>query len=302
MQYGQAVKPIAQKLDEGLLVRTLKLVSIDDVTNELQPYGLSPMTGRPLVGKNVHIVMGFEGGTGISIANATFDYGKKGTLLRRKLRIDKCPWPGGQEDIRVRCTTIYGQTIGANGTTASPAVIVKKWFRNTEFKETFSSNIAPSNSFLNDHGFGPSSASLSVELIPRGIGPGLPLVQDDENGLTDTFITAIYSNPSFSHGLTYLAGSDTHTLFLPCPHWVKHRLNFAEGFVGVKYNDGDPLGVVMGITTTVEAIGWDTGFHDIEGWHAETILDPYQIPKPNSYEYPNYPISDPFNPVGDGVG
>lgn len=303
MKYGDPVKPISQNLDSGLLVRVLKMENVDDVTNTLQPYGLSPMSGRPLVGKNVGTIMGFEGGSGISVTNATEKYGKKGTLLRRSLRIDKCPWPNGQTNLRLRITVSYGHTIGLHGFSAPNKVYIRKWYRNTLFDETFSSDIAPSDDFLESNGFSPGSASVSIHLQAQGVGPGHPLVQDDENGLSETFVTCTMDNPVFSEGVTYIAMPPPYirTGFLPCPQWVKHRMNFGDGFVGVLYAGG-AFGLVMGVVVGVEAIGWDTGFHDLEGWHADTTLDPYAIPKPNSYEYPNYPISDPFNPTGEGVG
>ncbi len=306
MTYGDTVKSYSQPLEAGLLVRVLKMVNIGDITNELEPNGLSPMSGRPLVGKDVGDIMAFEGGSGISITNATEKYGKKGTLLRRALRIDKKPWPNGQRDMRLRITITHGHTIGAHGFSAVPKVYIREWFRNVPFEETFSSAVAPSDEFLESHGFGVSTASITVKLEPRDFNPvaGNPLVWDSENGLAETYTTCFWSNPVFSHGITYTnpAVGTTISYPLPNPQWIKHRINFAEGFIGVKYNGSDPLGVVMGVVATIEAIGWDTGWHDLEGWHAGTVLDDYQIPKPNSYEYPNYPISDPFNPVGEGVG
>jgi hypothetical protein len=305
MTYDDPIKPESQDLDTGMLVRILRATNVSNITNKLQPYGASPMTGRPLVGKNVGTVMGFEGGTGISVTNSTEKYGKKSTLLRRALRIDKKPWPNGQRDIRVRVTVKHGQTIGNNGTTAIDKVYIKEWNRNVPFDYTFESNEAPTNAFLTSNGFGPCKATVTIKLEPRGVGPGLPLVWNDENPMSETYTTCFWSNPSFTHGgsISMLGGPPyTRSFPIPNPQWIKHRLNFSDGYVGVKYNPGNPLGVVMGVTVTVEAVGWDTGWHDLEGWHSETGGDDYQIPEPNSYEYPNYPISDPFNPTGPGVG
>jgi hypothetical protein len=305
MTYDQPIKPMEQQLDAGLLVRVLRTVPDGgDTTNKLQPYGSSPMTGRPLIGKDVATVMGFEGGFGISVAHASEKYGKKGTLLRRKLQIDKKPWPNGQDDMRLRITISYGHGIGAHNLAAPDKVYIRKWKRNEPFQETFESGTAPSDDFLGAHGFGASSGSVRVKLEPRGVGPGNPLVWDDENPLSETYTTCFWDDPNFSAGVTYIAMVPPYirSFPLPNPQWIKHRLNFSDGFIAVKYTDGDPLGLVMGIIASVEAIGWDTGWHDLEGWHAATVDDPYQIPKPNSYEYPNYPISDPFNPVGEGVG
>ena len=315
MIYGEPVKPETQPINTGMLVRVLKAVpDITNTTNTLQPYGLSPMTGRPLVGKNVNVVMGFEGGSGISITNATEKYGKKGTLLRRGIRIDKKPWPNGETDIRLRITIKHGQTIGNNGTSAPDKTIIEPWSRNTAFDKTYTSNEAPTNDFLTSNGFGASTASIRVRLEPRGVGPGQPLVWQDENPLSETFTRCFWSDPVFSHGVTYVTpedddGNPIELQFpLPNPQWIMHRINFSNGYVGVKYNDGNPLGVVMGITATIECVGWDTGYWDIDGWHAGTIDDPYLVMPgpttvpPNSYEYPNYPISNPFNPTGPGVG
>lgn len=306
MKYDDTVKPYSQPLDKGLLIRTLKMINIGDVTNKLAPYGLSPMAGLPMRESTVSRHMGFEGGTGISVTNSSQKYGKPGTLFRRALRIDKKPWPNGQRDMRLRITVTHGHTIGAHGFGAPDKVYIRQWMRNEPFEETFASDTAPTDEFLESHGFGASTASIHVKLEPRGVGPGNPLVWEDENGLSETYTTCFWSDPGFSHGYTYIAmlGGPPYVLTFPIdnPTFIKHHLNFSNGFVAVKYNDGDPLGVVQGVGATVEAIGWDTGWHDLEGFHKETIEDPYAIPKPNSYEYPNYPISDPFNPTGTGVG
>lgn len=304
MKYGDAVKPLKQPLDKNLLIRTLKMVNVGDVTNDLEPYGLSPMHGLPVSQDQVSRHMGFEGGSGISVANASEYYGKPGTLLRRKLRIVKCPWPNGQLDLRLRITITFGHTVGANGSNAEPKVYVRKWFRdsNMPFEETFESNTAPATDFMRGLGYSDATASVKVTLTPHGVGPGEPLVWNDENGLSESYVHCLLSDPQFSQGVTYIAMYPPYerNLFLPCPQWVRHRMAFSEGFVGVYY--ATFLGLVEGVGATVEAIGWDTGFHDLEGWHAGTPEDPYQEPNPNSYEYPNYPISDPFNPVGEGVG
>lgn len=308
LQYGDKVTGMSKDLTPGYLVRILKMVNIGNVTNELQPYGLSPMSNRPLVGRGVGTVMGFEGGTGISVTNATEKYGKKGTLLKRALRIDKRPWINGQTDMRLRITVTHGHTIGLHGFGAPDKVYIRQWRRNEPFEETFASGTAPTDEFLESHGFGESSASIHVKLEPRDANPeaGHPLVWDSENGLSETYTGCFWSDPSFSHGYTYIAmlGGPPYILYFPIdnPTWTKHHLNFSNGFVAVKYNGTDPLGVVQGVGATIEAIGWDTGFHDLEGWHEGPPDDEYQIPKPNSYEYPNYPISDPFNPTGEGVG
>ncbi len=303
--YGLPLKPESQQLPAGMLVRILKAVpDVTQTTNTIQPYGLSPFSGHPLVGKTVDNVMGFEGGTGISITNSTEKYGKKGTMLKRGIRIDKRPWPTGQTDIRLRITVTFGHTIGAHGFGAPDKVYIRQWRRNLPFSETFASDVAPTDEFLQLHGFDEGSGTIHITLEPRGVGPGHPLVWDDENPLTETYTTCFWTDPTFSHGYTYIAMLGPPILSFPIdnPTWTKHHLNFSNGFVAVKYNGTDPLGIVQGVGATVEAVGWDTGFHDLEGWHAGTTDDQYQIPKPNSYEYPNYPISDPFNPTGEGVG
>ncbi len=156
-------------------------------------------------------------------------------------------------------------------------------------------------------GYNDASAAITVYLAAHDIrgfpDPAHdPFVWDSENGLAESYMHCRLYNPTFTQGVTYidmLPPYETNN-FIDCPHWSTHHLNFSNGINSVYYNN--PLGVVQGVGATIEAVGWDTGWHDIEGWHADTTLDPYQIPKPNSYEYPNYPISDPFNPTGEGVG
>lgn len=304
--YGQPIKPESQPMTPGMLTKVLKAIpDVTNTTNTLQPYGLSPMTGRPMVGKNVGTVMGFEGGTGISVTNATEKYGKKGTLLRRALRIDKRPWPTGQTDIRLRITVTFGHTIGFSGESAEPAVYIRNWNRNQPFQERFSSNVAGTNPDMLFYGYGAGSGSLRITLEPRGVGPGQPLVWEDENPMSETFTRCVWDEPDYSQGVTYMAmlGPPYFRMFmLPNIHWNTHHLSFSDGMLAVYYGPGQPLGVIQGVAATIECVGWDTGWHDLEGWHADTTLDPYQIPKPNTYEYPNYPISDPFNPTGPGVG
>jgi len=310
MKYEDTVTWTAKPLDEGLLIRTLKMLNIVNITNKLQPYGLSPMAGLPMSKSTVSRHMGFEGGSGICVANATEKYGKPGTLFRRKLRINKCPWPSGQQDLRLRITIDFGHTIGFSGGGAPPKIYLREWFRDSmmPFSEEFASNIAPASQFMKDLGYSDASATIRVTLNPREARPGSPnasdpFVWDSENGLSESYVHCKLSDATFSQGVTYIAMLGPpfeRNLYLPCPQWVKHRLNFSEGIVSVFYLN--PLGVVQGVGATVEAIGWDTGWHDLEGWHEGTVEDPYQIPKPNSYEYPNYPISDPFNPSGPGVG
>ncbi len=303
MFYGDVVKPRSTDyLEHGMVTQLLKMVNVGDVTNYLAPMGINPKHGFPMVGRVVDNIMGVEGGTGISIGNATQYYGQKGYMLRRKLRIDKCPWPTGQTDMRLRITISMSHTVGNHGFSAPDKVYIRHWMRNDPFEETFTSGTAPSDDFLSGLGYGPGNGSVRIRLEPRGVGPGHPLVWDDENGLSDTFITCFLDNPNFSNGYTGLAMNPPYirTLFLPCDIFKKHRLNFSDGFVAVLFLS--PLGLVEGIVATVEAVGWDTGWHDLEGWHSGVDGDNYQIPTPNSYEYPNYPIDDPFNPTGEGVG
>ena len=306
MTYGQPIKPESQQLTTGMLTRVLKAVpDITQTTNTLEPYGLSPMTSRPMVGKNVGTVMGFEGGSGISVTNATEAYGKKGTMLRRALRIDKRPWPIGQTNIRLRVTVTFGHSIGFSGAVAEPQVYIVNWNRNEPFQRTFASNVAGTTEDMLFYGYGAASGSIRVTLEPRGVGPGQPLVWNDENAMTETFTRCIWDEPSYSQGVTFIAQLGPpyfQMMMLDNPTWTKHRLNFSQGILAVYYAQGQPIGVIQGVGATIECVGWDTGFHDAEGWHAGTTLDPYQIPEPNTYEYPNYPISDPFNPTGPGVG
>jgi hypothetical protein len=310
LTYGDEVTWDGELLTAGLLTKVLKLTNMDSYSNNLQPYGLSPMSGRPMIGKNVGNIMGFEGGTGICIDSATQKYGKKGTILRRGLRLDKRPWVGGQDSIRLRITISFAHTIGSNGAGAEPKVYIRNWQRDAKmpFDETFSSNEAPATEFMQGLGYSAGSATCRVYLAAHDAqgfpDPSIdPFVWDSRDGLVESYVHYKLSDTTFSQGVTYyamLGPPYERNLFLPCEIWEKHRLNFSDGIVSVYYNN--PLGVVQGVGATVEAVGWDTGWHDIEGWHADTTLDPYQIPKPNSYEYPNYPISDPFNPVGEGVG
>jgi len=310
MTYGDMVTWDETPLDKDLLIKVLALTDMDDSSNNLQPYGLSPMTSRPLVGQNVGTVMGFEGGTGICVGSATQYYGKKHTLLRRKLRLDKCPWEGGQDNIRLRITISFGHTVGNNGAGAEPKVYIRDWFRDIKqpFDESFSSNVAPATQFMKDLGYSDASATCRVYLAAHDaqgfpIPAENPFVWDSKNGLAESYVHYKLYDTTFSQGVTYyamLGPPFERNLFIDCPTWTRHRLNFSDGIVSVFY--AHPLGVVQGVGATVEAIGWDTGWHDIEGWHADTTLDPYTIPKPNSYQYPNYPISDPFNPTGEGVG
>ena len=307
MKYEDTVTWTAKPLDEGLLIRTLKMLNVGNITNRLQPYGLSPMAGLPMSKSTIARHMGFEGGTGICVANATEKYGKPGTLFRRKLRIDKCPWVGGQQDIRLRITISFGHTIGNNGAGAEPKVYLRRWFRDSmmPFSESFSSNVAPATDFMRGLGYQDASGTIRVTLTPRDFNPiaGNPEVWNSENGLVESYVECLWTDPTFTQGVTYIAMLGPpyfHYFVIDCPHWSTHHLNFSEGFVSVFY--AHPLGVVQGVGATIEATGWDTGWHDIEGWHEGTTEDPYSIPKPNSYEYPNYPIENPFNPTGDGVG
>jgi len=309
MKYEDTVTWDAKPLDQGLLVRTLKMVDIDGITNKLRPYGVSPMRGLPMSKSTVSRHMGFEGGTGICVADATLKYGKPGTLFRRKLRIDKCPWVGGQDDIRLRITLSFGHTVGTNGAGAEPKTFIRRWRRDDKmpFEETFTSNQAPATEFMKGLGYKDADATITVYLAAHDASgwpspDADPFVWDTENGLSESYVHYRIYDPIFSQGVTYIAMLGPpyeRNLFLPCPIWVKHRLNFSDGILAVYY--AHPLGVIQGVGVTVEAVGWDTGWHDIEGWHEGTEDDEYSIPKPNSYEYPNYPISDPFNPSGEGV-
>lgn len=317
MHYDQPVTWDAQSLDKGLLTRVLKLNQIDAFTNKLEPYGVSPFSGRPMIGKKVNTIMGFEGITGINTANATQTYGKKGTLLRRKVRIDKCPWVNGEDDIRLRITIGFGHTIGTDGASAPPAVFIRRWLRNSKapFEETFQSNVAPATDLMRSEGFSDASAGITVYLAAHDALEGFfdpehePFVWDSENGLIQSYVHCRYFNPTFTQSVTYIAMYPPYERnnYIDCPTWSKHRLNFSDGIVSVKYNDGFALGIVQGVGATVEAIGWDTGFWDIDGYHEGTTLDPYismegTIISPNSYEYPNYPVDSPYNPTGEGVG
>jgi hypothetical protein len=311
MNYGDVVKPTSTDyLEHGLLTRILKMRNIGDTTNSLEPYGVSPMHGKLMIGKNVGTIMGFEGGTGISVGNATQYYGQRGYMPRRKLRIDKCPWPNGQEDIRLRITVTFGHTVGLNGAAAPNVVYIRRWRRNEDFyNQVFASGTAPATPFMESLGFSAGSGTIRVALEPRGVGPGQPFVWADENGLSESFIRCFWDNPTFSQGYSFINATDVFgnpitvlSAVLPCPIFVKHRLNFSNGFTATLYLPGQPLGIIEGVGCTIEAVGWDTGWHDLEGWHKGEEGDYYATPQPNSYEYPNYPISDPFNPTGDGVG
>lgn len=311
MFYGDKVKPTSTDyLERGMVTQLLKMVNVGDVTNYLAPMGLTPKHGVPMIGKNVANIMGVEGGTGISVGNATQYYGQKGYMFRRKLRIDKCPWPNGQEDLRLRITVTYGHTVGLNGAGAPDVVYIRRWRRNEPFyNQEFASGTAPATPFMEFLGFGSGSGTIRIGLWPRGVGPGNPYVWDDENGLSESYIECFWDNPTFSQGYSFINATDvlgnpiTVLYFaMPCEIYVKHRLSFSNGFTSTLYHPGQPLGIVQGVGCTIEAVGWDTGWHDLEGWHSGEEGDYYQVPTPNSYEYPNYPISDPFNPTGEGVG
>ncbi len=311
MFYGDKVKPTSTDyLEHGMVTQILKMVNVGDTTNYLAPNGLSPKHGFPMTGKDVSGVMGFEGGTGISVGNATQYYGQKGYMLRRKLRIDKCPWPNGQQDLILRITVTYGHVVAVSGAAAPDITYIRRWMRNEPFyNQEFSSGVAAPTPFMESLGYGSGSGTIRVAIEPRGVGPGQPLVWDDENGLSESFMTCYWDNPTFSQGYSFINATDVlgnpitvRVAFLPCPIFTKHRLNFSDGFTSTLYNPGQPIGIIQGIGCTIEAVGWDTGWHDLEGWHSGIEGDYYQVPMPNSYEYPNYPISDPFNPTGEGVG
>jgi hypothetical protein len=304
MKIGDTITPASQTVDAGVLARLFKALPNAPVS-KLEPYGSNPLVGKMFTNARAANAMGIEGGFGVSTANAESYFGKKGTMLRKRIRIDKCPWPDGQDDIRVRCTFSYGQSVGGvAASSAAPDVIVSfRWLRNTTLNFSMTSGTTPANVFQEFFGFGPGSAGASFKLEAHGVGVGQPLVQDDGNPYTNTFITLDVTDPTFTNGATYWYTAEFRHHMLPCPQWSIHHINFpgdAYGFFEAANFSHGAIGLVMASSWEVEATGWDTGFDDDASWHAGTPEDPYvdlngDPDIPNSYELPDKPASSPYN-------
>lgn len=285
MKLGDTLRPDAQPIDIGTLARLFKSLPQADPSFLSTFGGPSPMTGKVISVANAANVLGIEGGFGVSTANAEQYWGIRGRVLRKQVRIDKCPWPDGQEDIRIRCTLNYSQGTGgvAASSTAPPTVVILKWNRNTTFNFTLFSGTTPDNAIQEGFGFGPGSCTVDCSISARGVGVGQPLVQNDGNPYTDTFVTLDVTNGVFSNTATQWFSAQSRHHELPCPQWSTHHVNFpgdATGFFTAASFAHGPIGLVMSVDWTVEAVGWDTGFDD--------DLDA------QGFEYPDYPGS-PFN-------
>lgn len=303
MKLGDPETPASQPIDVGGLARLYKAVPVG-VSNELSTFGgPSPLTGHVIKRQTAGAVMAIEGGFGVSTATAESYWGKPGTCLRKKIRIDKCPWPDGQDDIRLRCTFEYTQGVGGLGTTTSSGPIVSHffWHRNTTFNFSMSGS-APSNAIQESFGFGGGSGSASFKLEAHGVGAGQPLVQNDLNPYTNTFVTLDVTDPNFSQGADYWYSSQTRHHMLPCPQWSIHHINFpgdAYGFFTAASFAHGAIGLVVSMSWEVEAVGWDTGQDDDGSWHAGDMADPRVdldgFPDPLGYEFPDKPDSSPYN-------
>ena len=285
MNIGQPIRPDTQSIDKGGVVRLYKALPAADPSNLSTFSGPSPMTGKTIKVANAANVLGIEGGFGVSTANAEQYWGIRGRLLRKKVRIDKCPWPDGQQDIRLRCTINYSQGTGgvAASSTADPAVVTLLWNRNTTKAFTLTSGTTPSNAIQEDFGFGPGNCSIDFSISAYGVGSGQPLVQNDGNPYTQTFVTLDAMNANFSNGAGFWYSAQTRHHELPCDQWSTHHINFpgdATGYFTVASFANGPIGLVQTVDYTVEAVGWDTGFDD--------DMDA------QGFEYPDYPGS-PYN-------
>ena len=296
MKLGDPELPAAQPIDVGGVARLYNAPSVG-TSNVLTTFGgPSPMVGKVIKQQNANSVLGIEGGFGVNTAEAESFWGRPGNVLRKVIRIDKCPWPDGQKDIRIRCTFKYAQSVGGIPTTTSGMSIASfMWNRNTTFNFSMSAS-APSNSFQEFYGFGGGTGGCSFELNARGVGAGMPLVQDDENPYTETFVTLDVTNPTWSYGDLFWYTAMTRNHKVPCPQWSIHHINLpgdADGFFEAASFANGPIGLIMSTSWGVEATGWDTGFDD-DASYGQTV-DVNGAPDfPNSYEFPDIPGS-PYN-------
>lgn len=303
MRLGDVEKPFTQPIDVGGLARLYKAPPVG-ISNQLATFGgPSPMTGKVIKRQNAGTVLGIEGGFGVSTASAESFWGKPGTVLRKKIRIDKCPWPDGQEKIRIRCTFNYAQSVGGVGasTASGPVITHFEWNRNTTFNFSLFAACG-SNEAQEFFGFGGGSCAVDCKLEAHGVGAGQPLVQDDENPYTETFVTLDVTNANFSQGADYWYTSMSRHHMLPCPQWSIHHINFpgdAYGFFEAASFAHGPIGLVISCDWQVEAVGWTTGLDDDASWHAGDLSDPYLDvngnPDPPGYELPDKPDSSPYN-------
>ena len=284
MNLGDPISPDSQTVSAGILARMFKALSqhgyVDPLyAPESEPFILSPFSSSPLTGhlfttQNASNALAIEGGFGMNTANAESYFGKKGTMLRRRVRIDKCPWPDGQTDIRLRVTVLYASSFGPDGilpTSEQFGPTIFYWNRNTVYS------------------FGCGPVNFTIQAF--GVGPGQPSVITDINPYTQSFVTL-----DTTTGLegTYWYTPHTRHHMLPCPQWSAHQINFpgdASGFYETAGNFVGAIGVVYSVGYEVEAVGWDSGYDDDASWHAGTDADPYVdvngTPEiPNSFEYP----------------
>ena len=70
MNIGQPIRPDAQSIDKGGVVRLYKALPAADPSNLSTFGGPSPMTGKTIKVANAANVLGIEGGFGVSTANA----------------------------------------------------------------------------------------------------------------------------------------------------------------------------------------------------------------------------------------
>ena len=298
MNLGDPIRPTAQSVNAGILARLFKALPESDPSNLSTFGGPSPMVGKLIRASTANNVLGIEGGFGVSTANAEQTFGAIGTMLRKQVRIDKCPWPDGQQDIRIRATLNYSQGTGGIAATsvAAPVVVNLKWNRNTTFDFDMTSNVTPDNSFQDAFGFGPGSVTVHMHLEAHGVGVGQPLVQDDGNPYTDTFVTLDVTNPVFTTPATFWFSADARHHMLPCPQWSIHHINFpgdSNGFFTAASFAHGPIGLVMTCGWIVEAVGWDTGFDD-DASVGQTVDVNGDPDTPNSYEFPDV-AGSPFN-------
>lgn len=296
MQLGDPIRPEAQTVDAGIFARLFKALPAADPSLLSTFGGPSPMVGKFIKAATANAVLGIEGGFGVSTANAEETFGRKGSFLRKQVRIDKCPWPDGQQDIKIRCTFVYAQSVGGVAASSSGTTIAEfEWNRNTTFNFTMTAT-APSNPIQEFFGFGGGSGSVGLQLNARGVGVGHPLVQDDGNPYTDTFVTLDAMNASWPYGSLFWYTAMTRHHQLPCDQWSTHHINFpgdTTGFFEAASFDHGPIGLVMSMSWTVEAVGWDTGFDD-DASSGQTVDVNGNPDLPNSYEYPDVPGS-PYN-------
>lgn len=267
MKIGDIIRPAAQVIDAGVLAQLFKAspgAYPGSDPSFLTAYGSSPLVGKMFTNAHAINAVGIEGGFGVSTANAEQYFGKVGTMLRKQVRIDKCPWPDGQQDIQIRVTLQYSQGVGADRSAAPDKVVELKWDRNTSYHFSLTSGTAPATPFQLSLGYTDGSVGVDFLLQAFGVGAGQPLVQADGNPYTDTFVTLDVTNANFSNGADYWYSSQSRHHMLPCPQWSNAQIDFpgdAYGyFTAAIFHSA--LGLVETCSWQIEAIGWDTGYDD----------------------------------------